>query len=178
MVGAPGFLNQSPAIPCAPYEGPSENRSKQIVLASHGDYDYQLNIGEVALLREEAFDIDSRGKVVVRSANLRTLNNIRFTLSIVGRTIAPGYEPPVGDAGWEALQKALKVRHRVTHPKERSDLAISNDELDQIRAAFKWFRSALVTFFKRASDYSHERFERIVGEHTEEGRGSSVDEAE
>ena len=53
--------------------------------------------------------------------------------------------------GWEKMQRALAIRHRITHPKSPEDLEIADDEMDTVRDAHVWLLNCTV---KTASAYS------------------------
>jgi len=48
---------------------------------------------------------------------------------------------------WENFKIALKIRHRITHPKSNIDLRVSKGETDLVRACYFWFFDDLI--FKR-----------------------------
>ena len=48
------------------------------------------------------------------------------------------------DNGWRCFRDAQKVRDRITHPKNPSDLEISEDEIEVIREAHTWFLNCIV----------------------------------
>ncbi|MET0168243.1 MAG: hypothetical protein ABW318_25045, partial [Vicinamibacterales bacterium] len=55
------------------------------------------------------------------------------------------------DNGWRQLQDALKVRDRLTHPKQGSDLVVSDDALRACHEAYTWFGTLVVKKFKESA---------------------------
>jgi hypothetical protein len=68
---------------------------KQMALGVHTDGQYRFVPGEVALLAEESFDVEDTGQLVVRSANINSLKNIRVAFSAMARSHGPSYILPV-----------------------------------------------------------------------------------
>jgi hypothetical protein len=112
---------------------------KQVAVAAHKDGFVQFTSGDLALLVEVSYDLDDRGEVRRRPANLPFANNARFGLTAFGRALAPGYSISFSDSGWETLRRAAKVRNRITHPKSVDDLTIADEELRMVGEAHRWF---------------------------------------
>src|SRR5438874_6268041 len=101
----------------------------------------RLTPGEMALARDEDFEIDDRGEVATRSARIRFLSNLRFAFRIVVKSHDAPFSLDTSGRGWAALQTAVKVRDRVTHPKRVGDLDLSDEEIRKVVEAFMWFDS-------------------------------------
>jgi len=82
---------------------------KRLALSASKDAPEELHRAVRAMLSDESYEVRSDGRVSVRNARIPTLANIRLSLNAVAVYVAPGYEPQWGDAGWEAMQKSLKV---------------------------------------------------------------------
>ena len=138
-------------------------RIKQIVYGLYTQGDCALAPGEADLLAEVSYGIDSRGKVSRRGAKLRTVGNTRFALQMLAQHAAPGYVLNWNDNGWVSLQTALKVRHRLTHPKGLDDLNVSDKDLEVVKRGFEWYRVTLIGAFKHASELHRLQFENLTG---------------
>jgi hypothetical protein len=51
--------------------------------------------------------------------------------------------PGSGGNGWCSLQDAIKIRHRLTHPKTAADFILSDDELGTVSDGLNWFLTNL-----------------------------------
>jgi hypothetical protein len=49
----------------------------------------------------------------------------------------------VGDARFAQFKRALRVRHRLMHPKDPADVVVRREEIDDALMAFLWFHEAL-----------------------------------
>jgi len=112
---------------------------KQMCLES--PFASRLTPGEMALARDEDFEVDDRGEVATRSARIRFLSNLRFAFRVVVKSHDAPFALDTSGSGWAALQAAVKVRDRVTHPKRVSDLDLSDEEIRRVVDAFRWFDS-------------------------------------
>lgn len=111
-------------------------RIKQIALASPDSS--HLTPAERAIAAEEDYELDSRGEVFIRPSRIKFLANIRFALMLYPKAEGVSFKVDFSGSGWEALQKAAKVRDRITHPKVLSDLMISDDEIHDAVYGFEW----------------------------------------
>ncbi len=108
-----------------------------ITLSEHGQG--QFSEAEMAMLKDELYDLDKKGRATVQPKFVPLPKNIRFAFEACGRAYNTSYVLPVNDSGWHSFQEALKVRNRLTHPKSIDDLQLTEKELEQASEAAKWF---------------------------------------
>lgn len=101
----------------------------------------KLSDAEKACLREETYSVNDRGEVVIQTATIRCLSNIRLAFAISRKVARSRHNLDISGEGWQCLRKSLVVRHRLTHPKKRSDLDVSDEEVEDAKTAFRWFTS-------------------------------------
>jgi hypothetical protein len=123
---------------------------------------------EVALLVEAAlldigYSVNSDGRVNTQAARIPLAQNIRLAFRALAAFVAPGYQPPFGDVGWEHLRKAIKIRDQLTHPKSLHDLEVSDADLETVRQGLGWYRVAAAAAAKIASLHAKAKFDAIVG---------------
>ena len=97
----------------------------------------RLNLAEKEFLAERSADVLENGKVKIKSAKIRTLPNLLFAINSVIKTLDLNFELNKG-VGWEALLKAIKIRDRITHPKDIDSLEIEDEEFKIMGTANKW----------------------------------------
>lgn len=51
-------------------------------------------------------------------------------------------------SGWGDMKKAITIRNRITHPKSIKEIAITNEELEVIVRAKKWFTTEVMAQYK------------------------------
>lgn len=104
---------------------------------------------KIMLLDEVKLDIEPNGKIKEKPFNVAFMNNCAFVV----RTTADYFGLPADEYfsqnGWQEMRKALAVRHRITHPKNASDLTISEIEIGMIRGALTWLINVQISFMNK-----------------------------
>lgn len=116
----------------------------------HQKYKRQPNLTpeEMILLKEETPYLERNGKVKKMPKYVDLLSNVRFTIECYKKTSNLNHELDVSGKSWKSFHNSLKVRDRITHPKNSSDMEISDNELKESFLAFSWFRQIVLDLFK------------------------------
>jgi len=133
---------------------------KQIALAAHPDPKWPtISESEIDFAVERDFKWTPTGDVEQPAAKIPLETNIRFAFTLLAKASSA---PTVDVSGpeWQSLQRAIKVRDRITHPKNISDLIISDAELSDVMIGFVRLMASLL---KLGSDLGA----RILREHSE-----------
>lgn len=93
--------------------------------------------GEISMLKEQAYEVDNKGKVTKRKIYLKSEKNFKFAFYTAAK-LTKGFNLDVSGIGWKSFTDAVKIRNRVTHPKSISDFSILKKELLTVNRAFKW----------------------------------------
>jgi hypothetical protein len=114
--------------------------TKQLVLEEPVLHVVSPNQAEVALLREEAYDVSDSGEAVTRIDRFIPLDrNIRFVFAVAAHCFGSTYKLDVSGRGWQAFREAIRIRNRLMHPKLPTDLALSDSEFQAVKDAQLWF---------------------------------------
>lgn len=97
-----------------------------------------MTVAERAISEEEDYSLGSDGQARARPAKLQLISNLRFSFAIFSRIQAATFTPDYSGRGWQALQRALLVRDRITHPKKVVDLEIADNEVKDAIEAYLW----------------------------------------
>jgi hypothetical protein len=73
------------------------------------------------------------------------VSNIRFAFKLFKKNYGDSSNLDVGGEGWQFFLRSIKVRDRLTHPKQASDLSVSDVELVEAIESWNWFRSNIET---------------------------------
>ena len=76
-------------------------------------------------------------------SHIKLLANLIYSFDAYGRAFGIDGALDISDNRWDSLKRALKIRHRITHPKNLTDLVISNQEWQLIENAKDWFNNNL-----------------------------------
>ena len=132
-------------------------RRKQVALAIYDAHGVAFSEAEIAMLKEKSYDLDRRGKVTLQQKFLRLENNLKFSFDVFARSFNTKFEIQLeNDNRWESFLKAIEIRNKITHPKNETDLIISDTDLEHIQKAFHWFAESSNELFNIVSA-AHER---------------------
>jgi hypothetical protein len=127
---------------------------------------YRLKEDIYNLLESEGSDISSeiegklkgqiikrnkQGQIKIRRCYQSLLNSIEYAYSHYAYMHYIDYKIDKNSPGWQWFLKSLKIRNRITHPKETADLEINNDELIIIQSAGKWFLETLNDLYEKCA---------------------------
>jgi len=129
------------------FEGDTFQR-KRLALMRHEQAQEEFSEAELALLREEQYVLTKTGEVKIQKKFLKLADNLRFSFRAVAKAFRSGYELNVGGSGWESFRKAVDIRNRIVHPKCLSDLEVTEEDIEHIRAAVAWYQKSALDLFK------------------------------
>ncbi len=112
----------------------------------------ELRIAPLYMLGRLAHRITKQGKLEKEAARRPFLNEFAFVIRTGANCWHLNPSRFFSDTGWERTQNALKVRHRITHPKRNHDLYINTDELEDVRDSMRWLFWTIEVIVKHADD--------------------------
>jgi hypothetical protein len=111
-----------------------------------------LSPAEAALLREERFQLNSKGEPETKENFQSVLPNLLFSIRCYVKNHGATYAPDTGVVGWELMRKAVAVRDRITHPKSVEGLEITDDDVNHFVAAAGWWKQTLLQMFQACGE--------------------------
>jgi hypothetical protein len=100
----------------------------------------ELPAAEIAMLREEHYQVEGDGRVRTTAARIRAESNMRFAFRVASEVAqVKKWSADFGARGWAAYKRALKIRDRLMHPKRPGDLKLSKEEIGSVMSAYEWF---------------------------------------
>lgn len=91
---------------------------------------------------ELSYSVDEQGRINEQPRYINITTMIRLA-SRVAEEISPELKIDFSVSGWMDLRLALKVRNRITHPKNISDLAVSEGDIQISQSALFWILGLL-----------------------------------
>jgi hypothetical protein len=119
---------------------------RQVTLASLQGTEF-LTDAEVALLREERYSIDEKGRPKTAQQFLKFPDSLLFSIRCYIKNHGAIFDPDTQHPGWSAMRRAVKVRDRVTHPKTAESLDLSNEDLQSFADAAAWWKMTMLAMF-------------------------------
>lgn len=94
---------------------------------------------ELALLRDVAFDLNDKGEPVANVKFLKADRNFRFAFAAYAKLMGSDVQLRTDQNGWARFRDLIRLRNRLTHPRNPPDLIVTDIELEQAEQASKWF---------------------------------------
>jgi hypothetical protein len=135
---------------------------KRLALAMHEAGQAEFSPAELAILREETYELSDRGEPKTRVMKIRTLENVRFAVRSFAHAHQLDASLRVDGAGWQAVQQAIRIRDRLVHPRVSTDLTVTDDEIEIVNAAGKWFQDAVMELFTALAGEARSRILRLA----------------
>ena len=80
---------------------------------------------ELQVLKEKEYRLNEKGEISEGDMHIQTLANLRYSFNAYGRAFAINGALDISDNRWDSLERAQKIRDRITHPKDFDDLVIT-----------------------------------------------------
>ncbi len=113
-------------------------RLRQMALAAHNHRKNCFSNEEMIMLEEKEIGIKENGKLNIKIKYIKPLAHIRFSQNCYIKAIG-GEQPNYNDNGWAQLNNVVTIRNRITHPRSKADLEITDEELTKINDAKEWY---------------------------------------
>lgn len=125
----------------------------------------ELSDGEIALLNEEAYDLDERGNVQARPLHLSAVKRFIFYSRTFEKIFCCSHHIDYSKEGWNRVKKVFKVRDRLMHPKLAKGVMVEDNEIILLGLAEEWFLSETKALFESQEDWSsiHEKCKTSPG---------------
>jgi hypothetical protein len=98
-----------------------------------------LSIAELGLLSDVSYDLKDNGESYEQQKFLPISKNLRFTVSIMNRFTHGSIDLQTDSKTWGHFNKTIKVRNRITHPKNAGEIDITNEEIQHATEVCNWF---------------------------------------
>jgi hypothetical protein len=112
----------------------------------------ELKITQLYLIGTTSHRITKQGQLEGEITKRPFLNDLAFVIRTGAECWHFGVSCFFSDCGWEQTQKALKIRHRITHPKRGLDLYVNTEELETVRDSVRWLFWTIGSIIRYADD--------------------------
>ncbi|GGG93354.1 hypothetical protein [Pedobacter zeae] len=97
-----------------------------------------LSWEEMSLLNQKKAGLNAKGEVIATDTYQNFIPSFRFSLSIFAKAF-DSEMPDFSDIRFNHLQKMIKRRNDLTHPKSHQDISITDEEIKMLIPMFGWF---------------------------------------
>ena len=106
-----------------------------------------LNQSEEMLLNEVTVTIKENGKIEEKKLKTSLIPYILFTINCLNKVFGLNYSI-VKNANYHCFCNAIKIRDRITHPKSRTSINLSDKEIQDFGNGNIWFRDTFTELMK------------------------------
>jgi hypothetical protein len=101
----------------------------------HPDAEQLFSIHERAALLDESYQVKDNGKVASQTRYFPLPNMYKLLIGLAERVHRDYQNNTINSHSWDSFLKAVNVRHRLTHPKDLTDLQVSRKDANICLAA-------------------------------------------
>lgn len=98
---------------------------------------------ERAMLEEFTYDLSSGGHARRKTYYPKLTDSIKFTTNVFHRAIQLPSDIAFNSEGWNHLINTQQIRNRLTHPKTRSCLQVSEEDIRTVGAGVQWYETII-----------------------------------
>ncbi|HXG29588.1 MAG TPA: hypothetical protein VNJ47_12160 [Nevskiales bacterium] len=124
---------------------------RQVTLATLHDTNI-LSASEIALLSEERYFVDDKGRPKTSEQFLPFPQSLLFSIRAYAKNHGAQFEADTAQPGWSAMRRAVEVRNRVTHPKAAKSLSLSEEDLQSFSEAAAWWKATMLSMFAACNE--------------------------
>ena len=99
----------------------------------------KVSVAEIAILLEESYQLKNNGNIRITKNNVKLLENLKFTFKYINHLFTGKIDLQLDTENGVHLKIAKEIRNRLTHPKQVSDLTISDKEIYICQKVCGWF---------------------------------------
>ncbi len=103
----------------------------------------RLTFEQEAALAEVGYQVSKTGKISTQ-ARFVPLPSLFRLVTRIAVSLDPALRVRFDTGEWDRFLDVIAIRNRVTHPKSRSDLTISSQDIETSRDAFFWLFETIV----------------------------------
>lgn len=112
---------------------------KQHALKAAVVFNVLLSEEEISIITERQARLTNKGRTEAAAFHPDTKSNFRFAFYILARCHNRDFELDVSGQSWEDFRSSHSVRNRLTHPKSRHSLEVTDDEILTLGRTSIWF---------------------------------------
>lgn len=113
-------------------------------LVAHASSPRDVDVNRLAMLQDNLSKPGRTGKLESEPLRLPFLHNCAYVIRTAAECVGVDADVFFSDNGWREVNNAIGIRHRITHPKNASDLEIADNEMETIGEAHRWIFNCMV----------------------------------
>lgn len=113
----------------------------------------ELAVGEISILKEEAYELNDKGNVQTKRLKLPMAKNFIFASRIFAKVFCCSHRIDFTKKGWICVKEVFEARDRLMHPKFVTGVMVEDKEIELLGLAEQWFVKEVKALFDSQADY-------------------------
>lgn len=101
------------------------------------------SVHEISALKEESYAINEKGEIYIQPKGYSLKIGLRLAFTVLKKHEVP-IQIDFGSPEWMNIDLALKIRNRVIHPRNMTDISVSKEEAECCYQAFVYVNNILL----------------------------------
>ncbi len=127
----------------------SHLKKSAVMLDLYEDFSLFSEIERQAL-NDVSYRVADNGDVQSCNARIGLKQNIRLALRCYAKAAGNPDDPLNNNIEWKALERAIKVRDRLTRPKNANSYKITEEDISDLLQGWKWFWEYAIRYSKNS----------------------------
>lgn len=116
----------------------------------------RFEITKLSLLLDATGRVDDKGRIKSEPNRMPFLNHCAFIFRCAAEHNGQDPSERFSDHQWDQLRKAIKIRDRITHPKQPKDLEITDADIEATREGCTWVFNTISWLTKHSHAIEYE----------------------
>jgi len=121
-------------------------------LIAHASYLRDVDVNRLVVLQDDLPKPGNTGKLTLEPSRLPFLPYCACIMRTAAECVGVDADAFFSDNRWNEVRKAIGIRHRITHPKNASDLEIADNEMETIGEAHRWIYNCMVDITNKINE--------------------------
>lgn len=120
---------------------------RQVAISSESEDFNLFSVEEKMILNEKTIFLDHKGEMKEKDNFEKLLPMLLFTFKQFAKIHGAAFSPDTSVHGWECMKIFVTVRNRITHPKSKAELDLTESEWEKVNLAVDWFHDNVKDLF-------------------------------
>jgi hypothetical protein len=134
----------------------------------------EFSDGEKCLLKEESYSVNNKGEISIIKSKIKTEENLLFCFNMIAKGCGSQSLINKSSKDWGNFITALKIRHRITHPKNITDIEVTDKEILIVAEVAAWFSKQTENIGELITEYGENLDNKFQGNFIKIGKMKCV----
>ncbi len=114
---------------------------------------YTPTVQELYIINAQTFSIKENGVIETKPAKTNLISDLMFALKLFHKSSGSKKFEQIDSKNLNTIKAFIKARNRIIHPKSKSDLDLSFDDLNKYYLGWEWLQTEYTNLLKQKREY-------------------------